>query len=82
MLYLQIVEEYRTHGDIIQEDFVDSYMNLTLKTIMGIKWAQNYCSKASFILKTDDDIFVNIPLLMENLIELQGRRIFFGKQYT
>lgn len=29
--------------DIIQENFVDSYNNLTLKTILMLKWANNNC---------------------------------------
>ncbi|KAB7494981.1 Beta-1,3-galactosyltransferase 1, partial [Armadillidium nasatum] len=62
-----IVEEYRTYGDLIQEDFVESYMNLTLKTVMGIKWASLHCSRASYVMKTDDDIFVNVPLLTTHL---------------
>lgn len=30
-------------GDIIQENFIDSYNNLTLKTILMLKWANNNC---------------------------------------
>ena len=26
-----------------------------------------FCTKAKYVLKTDDDIFVNIPLLLEAL---------------
>ncbi|KAB7503311.1 Beta-1,3-galactosyltransferase 1, partial [Armadillidium nasatum] len=69
-----IVEEYRTYGDLIQEDFVESYMNLTLKTVMGIKWASLHCSRASYVMKTDDDIFVNVPLLTTHLTSLSGGR--------
>lgn len=36
-------------GDIIQENFVDSYNNLTLKTILMLKWAKNNCvNKGNF----------------------------------
>lgn len=30
-------------GDIIQENFVDSYNNLTLKTILMLKWTNRNC---------------------------------------
>ena len=43
--------------------FQDSYHNLTLKTVMGLKWMSIFCPHAKFILKTDDDIYVNVPLL-------------------
>ena len=34
---------------------------------MGLKWMSIFCTKAKYVLKTDDDIFVNIPLLLEAL---------------
>ena len=43
--------------------FQDIYYNLTLKTVMGLKWCSIYCNQAKYVMKTDDDIFVNIPLL-------------------
>ncbi|XP_047477248.1 beta-1,3-galactosyltransferase 1-like isoform X1 [Penaeus chinensis] len=65
----QVVEESRTYGDILQEDFVDSYMNLTIKSVMGLKWASNHCPQARFLMKTDDDMFINIPSLLTYLQE-------------
>ncbi|VDI70296.1 beta-1,3-galactosyltransferase 1 [Mytilus galloprovincialis] len=49
--------------DIVQIDFVDSYGNLTYKTLSGISWAVKFCSKAKYIMKTDTDMFVNTELL-------------------
>uniref|UniRef100_A0A182NR88 RING-type E3 ubiquitin transferase n=1 Tax=Anopheles dirus TaxID=7168 RepID=A0A182NR88_9DIPT len=40
---LRIVNESEVYGDIIQESFIDSYNNLTLKTIMMLKWVTNNC---------------------------------------
>nr|XP_027223520.1 beta-1,3-galactosyltransferase 1-like [Penaeus vannamei] len=65
----QVVEESRTHGDILQEDFVDSYMNLTIKSVMGLKWASTHCPQARFLMKTDDDMFINVPSLLTYLQE-------------
>ena len=48
--------------------FQDTYHNLTLKTIMGLKWTSIFCSQARFVLKTDDDIYVNVELLSQSLI--------------
>ncbi|XP_033927870.1 lactosylceramide 1,3-N-acetyl-beta-D-glucosaminyltransferase-like isoform X3 [Melopsittacus undulatus] len=31
-------EESREYGDLIQQDFMDTYNNLTLKTLMGLQW--------------------------------------------
>lgn len=60
--------ESELYSDILQEDFIDSYHNLTLKSIMLLKWVANRCKeKVSYILKVDDDTFVNIPNLLHVL---------------
>ena len=61
-------KESLIYGDIVQEDFVDSYRNLTLKSIMGLKWASTFCQNAELVFKVDDDIIVNIYSLIVNLI--------------
>lgn len=40
----KILEESEKYGDIIQEGFIDSYNNLTLKSIMMLKWITNNCN--------------------------------------
>lgn len=32
------------HNDMIQESFLDTYNNLTLKTMMMLKWVNNHCA--------------------------------------
>ena len=61
----QLKEEFKIYGDIIQENFADTYKNLTLKTITSIKWASVYCSNAKYFLKIDDDMIVNAPNLIK-----------------
>ncbi len=65
----RINQESKEHGDIIQADFKDSYHNLTLKSLVGIKWAFHFCQNAKFILRTDDDIFVDVLLMTKVLNE-------------
>lgn len=67
---LKLEQENQIYKDIVQENFIDTYRNLTLKTIMGYKWISNYCSKVAFVLKVDDDIVVNTPVLLDYLNEL------------
>ncbi len=62
--------ESKRHGDVIQEDFLDTYRNLTLKTIGALKWATTFCSGARFVMKTDDDVFLNLPNLLQVLMDL------------
>ncbi|XP_055378511.1 beta-1,3-galactosyltransferase 1-like isoform X2 [Condylostylus longicornis] len=61
--------ESEQYGDLIQEDFVDTYNNLTLKSVMMLKWIQQKClKKMKFVLKCDDDTFVNVPNLLHFLL--------------
>ncbi|XP_033758670.1 beta-1,3-galactosyltransferase 1-like [Pecten maximus] len=60
-------EEFDIFKDILQEDFKDAYSNLTYKTMMAYKWASTKCKDAKFVMKTDDDMYVNIPNIMTTL---------------
>ncbi|XP_076765487.1 beta-1,3-galactosyltransferase 1 isoform X2 [Xylocopa sonorina] len=62
-----IAEENQQYNDIIQEQFHDTYNNLTLKSVMMLKWVTSNCGQAKYLMKTDDDMFVNIPTLMKTL---------------
>lgn len=62
-----IKQEYEQYGDIVQEDFLESYRNLSLKTVMGIKWVVNFCSGARYIMKCDDDMIAHIPMILKML---------------
>lgn len=68
-----LVWESAAHGDIMQAAFQDSYRNLTLKTLSGLSWADRHCPTARYILKTDDDVFVNVPELVSELVRRGGR---------
>ena len=46
-------------NDIVIEDFEDTYLNLTLKSTFMLKWMLDQCSEAKFVMKVDDDMFVN-----------------------
>ncbi|XP_011497062.1 PREDICTED: beta-1,3-galactosyltransferase 1-like isoform X2 [Ceratosolen solmsi marchali] len=62
-------DENNLYNDIIQERFYDTYNNLTLKSVMLLKWVISNCDKVRYIMKTDDDMFVNIPTLIKTLRE-------------
>ncbi|XP_071851852.1 beta-1,3-galactosyltransferase 5-like [Apostichopus japonicus] len=75
----KIDREIQTHRDILQEDFGDSSYNLTLKTIMGIKWAGVYCPEASWVMKCHDDVFINFHHLIESLETVDPtRKVLIG----
>lgn len=63
----RIRKEEIIHGDLVQGDFIDDYRNLTYKGLLMLKWFVWFCPRASFIVKVDADVFVNVyhldPLL-------------------
>ena len=59
-LQKQINKESEKHGDIIQGDFLDTYHNLSFKEVMGNLWVSEFCEQAEFVVKTDDDQFVDL----------------------
>ena len=64
----KIEVENSEHGDIVQGNFIDDYVNLTHKGVMGLRWVTENCRQAKFIVKVDDDVFVNTLFLIENLL--------------
>lgn len=60
-----IRKENEMYGDIVQGNFIDDYRNMTYKHVMAFKYAIYHCPQAKYILKTDDDIFVNTPRMMD-----------------
>ena len=68
------------YGDVIRGKFVDSYSNLTLKTISILEWVDVYCSEVKFVLKTDDDMFINVPRLLAFINKhKKDKNIIFGR---
>lgn len=67
--------ESAIHKDIIQEGFIDSYNNLTLKSVMLLKQVVTYCKQVDFILKSDDDMFVHVLNLLQLIHHIQDLKI-------
>uniref|UniRef100_A0A3B5R3X7 Hexosyltransferase n=2 Tax=Xiphophorus maculatus TaxID=8083 RepID=A0A3B5R3X7_XIPMA len=67
-----LIEEAREKGDLIQGRFLDSYTNLTLKTLAMLGWARRFCSQAHFMAKVDDDVFFNPSVLLHFLNKSQN----------
>ncbi|XP_060091114.1 beta-1,3-galactosyltransferase 5-like [Heteronotia binoei] len=72
-----VTTESSLYKDIIRKDFLDTYYNLTLKTLMGLEWIHKFCSLSSFVMKTDSDMFVNTYYLTELLLKRNKTNRFF-----
>ena len=64
-----ILKEQKLYGDLLVEDFVDSYQNLTLKSCFMLKYIRDKCRGAKFVAKIDDDIFLHVPNLHNTLLD-------------
>jgi beta-1,3-galactosyltransferase 1 len=66
-----IEAEFLKHNDIAAvADLVDSYHNLTRKVMMSFRWAVENCPNARFIMRVNDDVMVNTPMLVRYLKSL------------
>lgn len=61
----QIEEESKTYGDIIQVEIPDFYENLSLKMAALLNWLYKNCANVDFVLKVDDDVYVNVRNLAQ-----------------
>ncbi|CAH8499366.1 unnamed protein product [Heterobilharzia americana] len=57
----QVEEEEQIYGDIVQRAFLEHYYNMTRKHISVMEWiSAGYCNKVPFLVKADDDTFIDI----------------------
>ena len=59
-LQSKIREESSIYGDIIQSNIIDSYRTLDQKFVDILQWININCPNVSFVLKCDDDVYVNV----------------------
>ncbi|KAL3869896.1 hypothetical protein ACJMK2_042522 [Sinanodonta woodiana] len=78
-----IKNEIKTHGDILKGSYMDSYRNLTIKVMHGLNWVQSFC-RSEYVLKTDDDVFVNTQGLHQMISRQSniGRNLYVGYVYS
>ncbi|KAM7009430.1 N-acetyllactosaminide beta-1,3-N-acetylglucosaminyltransferase 2a [Tautogolabrus adspersus] len=73
--------EAALHKDLLQWDYRDTFFNLTLKEVLFLEWFSQNCPHAQFILKGDDDVFVNtlrIIELLQNISQSRAKDLFIG----
>lgn len=68
-LQKHIKTESMQYRDIVQSNFEDTYFNNTIKTMMGFRWAVEFCPTSKFYFFVDDDYYVspkNVLRFIEN----------------
>lgn len=75
-----IEEESKNYGDILQVEMDDSYRNLTRKSVSILNWVNSNCPHADFVMKVDDDVYVNVHNFASVLAELPPKnRSLYGR---
>ncbi|XP_031733292.1 lactosylceramide 1,3-N-acetyl-beta-D-glucosaminyltransferase A-like [Anarrhichthys ocellatus] len=69
-----LLQEDQACGDLIQQNFLDTFHNLTSKLILQFHWGHEYCRQARFLMSADDDIFVHMPNLVKYLLRQSGAK--------
>lgn len=67
-----IHEESDHFRDMIMIDTVDNYKNLVYKHMTAVNWIIEHCPQALYMVKLDDDVFVNIKPLSKHLVNKFG----------
>ena len=61
----KLKEESEEYKDILQDDYIDSYFNLSIKALSGFKYGLTTCKRAQFIMRSADDNYVNLPNILQ-----------------
>ncbi|MCI4383201.1 hypothetical protein PGIGA_G00023560 [Pangasianodon gigas] len=77
-LQQKVLQESEEHHDIIQSDFLDSYKNLTIKTMVIMEWLAAYCQNAVYAMKIDSDMFLNVNTLVNALLQAPRENYMTG----
>uniref|UniRef100_A0A4W5M3H7 Hexosyltransferase n=1 Tax=Hucho hucho TaxID=62062 RepID=A0A4W5M3H7_9TELE len=64
----KVLQESKEHQDLLQSNFLDSYKNLTIKTMVMMEWLSSRCPNASYAMKIDSDMFLNVNTLVNMLL--------------
>lgn len=73
-----VAEESRIFRDILRLNYSDNYKNLSTKTVLSISWIAWKCAP-KFLLKADDDTFVNVHRIVNWLMKLDHTVLYAGK---
>lgn len=75
----KLMLESQTYSDIIQGDFIDSYQNSTYKGVLGFKWVAEHCRNSDIVIKTHDNVIINLFLFFDKFAMHMNDRELLGK---
>ena len=64
--------ENKNFQDVIETEVEDTYYNLTAKILHGLKWVTLNCPDVKFLVKADEDVFINVIELVRQLVKFES----------
>ena len=67
--------ESQNNSDLLQENFIDTYNNLTLKSMFMLKYLVKSAEDLGmkYAMKVDDDSYINLPRLLDYITIIEKR---------
>uniref|UniRef100_A0A3B5M8W5 Hexosyltransferase n=1 Tax=Xiphophorus couchianus TaxID=32473 RepID=A0A3B5M8W5_9TELE len=78
VIKLKSPDTFKKYHDILQSNFLDSYKNLTIKTMVMLEWLGSHCPNTSYAMKVDSDTFLNVRNLVDLLLEAPRHNYMTG----
>ncbi|TRY69931.1 hypothetical protein TCAL_02825 [Tigriopus californicus] len=75
-----VINESIQYEDIVLTNHEDTYENLSLKILAALQWYQDFCPQAKYLVKVDDDVFMQIPRLHTLLAGMNRSKLNHGKK--
>jgi hypothetical protein len=77
----KVKDESEKYGDVLQINMVDTYVDLSIKVAGLFHWLDTFCSQVDYVLKVDDDVYVNVHNLAAVLHSLTvSEQSIYGRQ--
>lgn len=78
-------KEHAAHCDLLQFDYIEHYNNNTLKQLHAMQYLYQKFGRANgtfeYVLRVDDDVFLNIPLLDKLFFLKSSQRLVYQSYY-
>ena len=80
-LSANLTNEIAKYGDVVVLDAPDHYEGLRTKVLVTMQWVHKHVN-TSFLLKVDDDCYVNVNVLVKEAAKLPRRRAYYGFMHS
>ncbi|OWF50799.1 beta-1,3-galactosyltransferase 5-like [Mizuhopecten yessoensis] len=76
-----LFNEASSQGDILQLNVPETQKAITEKVVHSFRWFTVRCSHIKYVMKTDTEVFINVPYIFKILQKYDLRNIIVGHCY-